>query len=117
MSTSTTTKVVTKGLSKEEISRKLNAALEISPEIDFTKLSKEELERLVGVMSDGKRLVRLGVTGLRKDTRDRILGAVDEALGEREGGLFGLGLLPKEGPEADDKGPLGLGILPRLRRG
>jgi len=112
---STTVKASAKGLSKEEISRRINDALEIRPEIDFTKLSKEELERFAVALSDSKKLVRLGVTGVRKETRDRILGAVDEALGEREGGLFGLGIIPKEQPGGDDKGPLGLGILPRVK--
>jgi len=108
-------KATAKGLSKEEISRKLNEVLEIKPEVDFTKLTKEELDALVKALSDNRKLVRLGVTGLRKDTRDRVLGAVDEALGEREGGIFGLGLLPEGKPGEEDKGPLGLGILPRVK--
>jgi len=113
---STSTKAPAKALSKEDISRRLNQVLEIKPEIDFTKLSKEELDRLVAALNDSKKLVRVGVTGLRKETRDRILGAVDEALGEREGGLFGLGLLPEGKPGVEDRGPLGLGVLPRVRQ-
>lgn len=105
-----------KGLSKEEVSRRLNDVLEIKPEIDFTKLSKEELDRLVVTLSDPRKLLRIAGTGTTQRGLERLRAAVDEVLSERKGGLFGLGLLPEGKSGEEDKGPLGLGVLPRVRQ-
>jgi hypothetical protein len=87
---------------KEEMSKKLNELLGLEGKVDFTKLTKEELQTLAAALSDSKRVIRLGVQGLRKETREQILTAIEEIVGNRE--------------VSKDEGPLGLGVIPALRR-
>ena len=87
---------------KEQISDKLNELLETT--IDFSKLTKEDLESFVKIFADPSRLIQLGVKGLRNKAKKEIL---NRTLGD---------LLEKpvlEELRADD-GPFGFGILPRL---
>jgi len=92
---------------KEELSERLNAILSLEDTIDFTKLTKEDLERLVKVVEDPSRLIQTGVKQLREKARREIL---ERPLKELMDKPFIEGLLERDA----DKGPLGLGILPRI---
>lgn len=89
---------------KEELSDRVNEILET--DIDFEKLLKEDLEKLVEALSDPSKLMRIGWKNLRSETKKKILGELaDRPL---------LDEIMKAGKEGEDKGPLGFGIIPKL---
>ena len=92
---------------KEDLSEKMNELLALEDRIDFSKLTKKDLENLFKVLGDPTRLIQIGVRQLRSKARKeilerRLLEVMDKPLIEA--------LLERE-----NKGPLGLGIIPRLR--
>lgn len=88
---------------KEELSSTLNLLLEPDVDIDFSKLSKEDLERLIKVLSEPSRLIQLGIKHLRNKARKEVL---DRPLRD----FFEVPLL--EGIKSKGNGPLGLGLFP-----
>jgi len=85
-------------VNKEELSDQLNEILGLEEPIDFSRLLKEDLERLVEAFKDPKALIRLGVRRLRGKARERVMEyLIEEFLGRER-----------------DEGPLGFGILPRI---
>jgi len=94
-------------VNKEELSDKVNKFLSLDDTIDFSGMKKEDLERFVEFLSDPSKLIQAGL----KRMRDRIRGEVlERPLKEF---LDGLGTATES---EEDKGPLGLGIIPRFRR-
>ena len=92
---------------KEELSDKINEILGLEDTIDFSKMTKENLESLLKVVEEPSNLIRIGWKNAREKVKREVL---EELLGRpllEE-------ILSKEG-EGGDKGPLGFGVLPRLR--
>lgn len=89
---------------KEEISDKLNLLLQPETDINFAKMSKEDLEQLTKLLADSTRLIQLGLKQLRNKARKEVLdrplkefldSPIFEELKEKgRGGIFGLGILP-----------------------
>ena len=91
---------------KSDLSDEINRILGLEKEIDFSKLSREDLQGLLDFFREPANLVSLGTKQLREKVRKEIL---DRPLRDFiEGGLGGL--------EGEDRGPLGLGILPSLMK-
>ena len=89
-------------VTKDELSDKLNELLDLELEIDFTKLNKDDLERLWEFMSHSPNMISLGVKRLRGDVRrDLLEKPLKEILDTPENGEQG--------------GPLGLGLIPRAQ--
>lgn len=91
------------GLNKDEISEKLNELLGTSDDpIDFTKLSKKDLERLLQIFSNIVQVAQVGVRSLRSRVQEggflfksvqevanmRVIDVIQNI--RREGGLLGL---------------------------
>ena len=93
---------------KEELSDRVNEILGLGDPIDFSKMTKEDLESFLKTIKEPSNLIRIGWKNLKEKAKKEIL----EELIERPlvDVLKGLG---KEEKEGKDKGPLGLGILPR----
>lgn len=89
-------------MNKDELSEKMNELLDLDEEIDFTRLIKTDLEALYEFVSNSSNLIALGVKSLRGKVRKDLL----------ERPLKDLLEVPEDG---EDGGPLGLGILPRIR--
>jgi len=88
-------------VNKDELSDKINEYLSLDDTIDFSGMKKEELERFVEFLKEPANQIQAGL----KRMRDRVRGDIlDRPLREY-----------LEGDPKDDKGPLGLGILPRAR--
>jgi len=91
---------------KEQINERLNELLGLEEPIDFTKLSKADMERLLEVLGNPSGLIQMGIKNLRARARREIL--------ERPIKDF------MEKPIIEDilagsrEGPLGFGILPRI---
>ena len=90
-------------MTKEELSDRLNEVLDLEDEVDFTRMTKEDLERLVTAL-DPARLIQTGIKQLRSKARRDLLerplkDLLDkpflERIVEREEGFFGLGILPR----------------------
>lgn len=94
-------------VNKDELSDKVNKFLSLDDTIDFSGMTKVDLERFVEFLSDPSRLIQAGLKRMRDRVRAEVL---DRPLKEF---LDGLGTTP-EGEE--DRGPFGLGIIPRARR-
>lgn len=87
---------------KEQISEQLNEILGLTENpIDFTRLNKEELERLVDLFSTVAQVAQIGIRSAREKLRGGILGRpVEEVLRmplidvlaqvRGEGGLLGI---------------------------
>jgi len=88
-------------VNKEELSDKVNLFLNLDDTIDFSGMKKEDLERFVEFLSDPSRLMQAGLKRMRDRVRGEIL---DRPLRE---------FLEVE--KKDDKGPLGFGIIPRVK--
>lgn len=93
---------------KEELSDRLNGLLGAEDYIDFAKMTKEDLERLLKVVDDPSSLIRIGWKNLRDKAKKEIL---EELIGRPF-----LDEVLKGIPAEEGKGPLGLGILPRILR-
>ena len=89
-------------VNKEELSDRINLLLSIDDTIDFSGMKKEELERFIEFVKDPSTLIQSGL----KRMRDRVRGEVLE----RPLREF------LDGPVEDDKGPFGLGLIPRARK-
>ena len=90
-------------MTKEELSDRLNEVLDLEDEIDFTRMTKEDLERLVTAL-DPARLIQTGIKQLRsKARRDLLERPLKDLLDkpflerfiERDEGFLGLGFLPR----------------------
>lgn len=90
-------------MTKEELSDRLNEVLDLEDEIDFTRMTKEDLEKLVTAL-DPARLIQTGIKQLRSKARRDLLerplkDLLDkpflERLVERDEGFLGLGFLPR----------------------
>lgn len=93
-------------VTKEELSDKINEALHLEGEIDFSKMTKEDLEKLLEVLGNPSGLIQIGIKNLRAKARKEILERplreflekpiIEDILaGEKgKGGLLGLGILP-----------------------
>lgn len=89
-------------VTKEEISDRLNELLKI--EIDFSKMTKEDLEALLKVVSEPATLIQLGLRGLRNKATKELLnrplkefldsGFLEELTAKGRGGPLGFGILP-----------------------
>ena len=94
---------------KEELSEKINEILGLEDTIDFSKMTKEDLESLLKVVEEPANLIRMGWKNAREKVKKEVL---EEILGRpilEE-------ILSKTGEEGEgDKGPLGFGVLPKLR--
>lgn len=87
---------------KEEISDKLNELLKI--DVDFSKMTREDLETLLKVVSEPATLVQLGLRGLRNKATKELLNRplkeffdsafLEEIIQKNRGGPLGLGILP-----------------------
>lgn len=90
-------------MDKEEISRKLNEILGLEKEpIDFTKLSKSDLERLLAIFTNIAQVAQVGVRSLRSKVEEGglLLKPVREVANmrvidliasiRREGGILGM---------------------------
>lgn len=91
---------------KEELSDRLNDLLGLEDSVDFTGMRKEDLERLLEVFVDPARLIQTGIKQLRSKARREIL---ERPLKDLMDKPFLEGFLTER-----DKGPLGLGLLPRI---
>ena len=92
---------------KEELSDKLNEILGLEETVDFSKMTKEDLEKLVDYFSDPANMLRTAIKNMRgrakRELLERPLKDLLEAdligiiLGKRErkGGLFGFGILDR----------------------
>jgi len=94
---------------KEELSERLNEIMGLEDPIDFSKMTKEDLESLLKIIGEPSNLIRIGWKNAREKVKKEVL---EEILGRpilEE-------ILSKMGEEAEgDKGPLGFGVLPKLR--
>ena len=94
---------------KEELSDRLNEILGLEDTIDFSKMTKEDLESLLKVVEEPSNLIRIGWKNAREKVKREVLEEIlgrpflDEILKE----------IPAKGEGGEDKGPLGMGILPR----
>lgn len=90
---------------KEDIKFQINEILSL--DLDWSKMSKEDLEKLLNFVRDPYNLIKIGVKNVRgkvkKELMEEILGRplVEELLTSTEA--------------SEDRGPLGLGVLPRIR--
>jgi hypothetical protein len=85
---------------KENLSDKLNVML--GTDVDWSKMPKEELEKLVQHFEDPVVLIQIGIKNLKSKAKEDILG---RRLGDI---LDSSTILEKKG------GPLGFGILPAI---
>ena len=92
---------------KEELSERLNEIMGLKDPIDFSKMTKEDLESLLKVIGEPSNLIRIGWKNAREKVKREIL---EEILGRP----FLEEILSKT-EEGADKGPLGFGVLPKLR--
>lgn len=97
---------------KEELSDKINEILGLEDAIDFSKMTKEDLESLLKVVEEPSNLIRIGWKNAREKVKKEIL---EEILGRPFLDEILKGIPAKGEGEGEDKGPLGLGILPLAR--
>jgi len=96
---------------KEELSQQINEIF--GTEIKFEALTKEDLEALLKVVQEPSNLIRIGWRKLRDETKKKV---VEELMGRPLLDEILKGTLEKKEEKAgEDKGPLGLGILPSIR--
>jgi len=96
---------------KEELSDRLNEILGLEDEVDFSKMTKEDLESLLKVIGEPSNLIRIGWKNARDKVKREIL---EEILGRPFLDEILKGIPAKEG-EQEDKGPLGFGVIPRAK--
>ena len=92
---------------KDELSDRLNEVLGLEDTVDFAKMTKDDLETLLKTVVDPSNLIKIGWKNLRDKAKREIL---EELLGRPF-----LDEVFKGVQEGEDKGPLGLGILPSVR--
>lgn len=96
---------------KADISDEINRILGL--EVDFSKMSREDLEKLKDFFGDPSKLITLGIKQTRAKVRSEILDRPLKEFLERPL----IELLEGEAAEGKaDRGPLGLGILPSIMR-
>lgn len=93
-------------VTKEDISEKINEIFGI--DLDFTKMTKEDLEKMLECL-EPTNLVKIGLMTLRNKARKEVL---DRPLREF---LASAVETTTEKSEEADKGPFGLGLLPKVR--
>lgn len=100
-----------KKASKEEaeMSKRINEILGIAKPVDFIRLGKEELEKLHKFVSTPSNLMGIGVRALRLGVAQEAEGPIRELLNRPLKDIIG------QRGNGEDKGPLGLGLLPKLR--
>lgn len=94
-------------MNKEALSDRLNEFLGLEDCVDFAKMTKEDLERLIKVVGEPSNLIKIGWKNLRNKAKKEIL---EELMGRPF-----LDEVLKGDEEGKNKGPLGLGVLPALR--
>lgn len=94
---------------KADLSSKINEVL--GTDINFERLSKEDLEALLKVVEEPSNLIRIGWKNLRDKAKKEIL---EELIGRPILDDILKGIPAKEG-EREDRGPLGFGVIPRAR--
>lgn len=94
-------------MNKEELSDKMNEIFGLEDTVNFAKMTKEDLERLIKVVGEPSNLIKIGWKNLRGKAKKEIL----QELMERPI----LDEVLKGDEEGKNKGPLGLGVLPALR--
>lgn len=87
-------------MNKDELSGKLNDLLELEIEVNFKRLTKEDLEELYAFLSLPKNLVEV----MRRAARGRV-----------NEDFMNMKVKDFLEPGGEGEGPLGLGILPKLR--
>lgn len=98
-------------MDKQKLSDSLNVMLGLEKDkLDFTKMSKEDLEKLVALLKDPSHLIKAGIKTLRLKARQEI---VEKPLKDILEKPFLEEILSGE---KGKEGPLGLGILPRILR-
>jgi hypothetical protein len=97
------------GLStKEDIKDQINEVLSL--DLDWSRMSKEDLEKLLNFVRDPYNLIKTGVKNVKgkvkKELMEEILGRplLEELLSQTS-----------TDESSEDKGPFGLGIIPRIR--
>jgi len=58
---------------KEELSDKINELLKTDVPLDFTKMGKEDLEALLGILNDPTKMIQIGVKNLRDKAKKELL--------------------------------------------
>ena len=96
---------------KEELSDLLNDLLGLEATVDFAKMMKEDLEILLKAVGEPSNLIRIGWKNLRNKAKKEIL---EELMGRP---ILDEVLKRVPSKEGEDKGPLGLGLLPTVRAG
>jgi len=92
---------------KEELSDRLNEIMGLEDPIDFSKMTKEDLESLLKIIGEPSNLIRIGWKNAREKVKREVL---EEILGRP----FVEEILSKT-EEGVKKGPFGFGVLPKLR--
>lgn len=107
-------------MNKAELSEQINAVLGLEEELDFSKMTREDLEKLIQFLANPTNMITLGVKKLRRKVRTELLdkplkdvlsrdflgSSLGDILGNREGkgGILGFGVLDKVLGEGKDKG-------------
>lgn len=96
-------------MNKENLSDRLNELLGINEFVDFSKMTREDLDILLKIVSDPSNLIRTGWRNLRNDAKQKLLEEiVDRPLLDE--------ILNRSVERNENRGPLGLGILPSIFR-
>lgn len=85
---------------KDELSLKLNDLLMLPEEVDFTGLTKSEIERLLDFISKPKNLLEITKRAMRGRVQDDFMNMKVKDILE---------------PSEIGEGPFGLGIIPKIR--
>jgi len=96
-------------VTKEDLSDRLNDLLGTEDFIDFAKMTKEDLDRLMKVVGEPSNLIRIGWKNIRDKAKKEIL---EEILGRP----FLDEVLKGGSTKEEGKGPLGFGIIPSVRK-
>lgn len=94
---------------KDQLSDQLNEFLGSEDYIDFAKMTKEDLEYLIKIVGEPSNLMRIGWKNLRDKAKREIM---EELLGRPLLDEVLKGVSAK----GEDKGLLGFGIVPSIRR-
>jgi hypothetical protein len=89
---------------KETLSDRLNK--EFGFTVDWTKMSKEDLEKILEFIEEPSALIKLGVQKLKAKTKEELLSRplgdllqsstlLGNVVNDRKGGLLGLGVIPR----------------------
>ena len=91
-------------VTKEDMSDEINKILGTEDDpIDFTKMNKEDLDKLLKVLNNPAKLIQIGIRNLRQKAKKEILEKplkeilerplIEEVMSSDRGGILGLGIL------------------------